>query len=186
MHVDMDAFFASVEQRDNSTLRGKPVAVGGRGPRSVIAAASYEARKYGVRSAMPASRAIRLCPNLIIVPHRFDVYREVSQTIRSIFKDLTPLVEPLSLDEAYLEITHLNLHWEEAVRAAQHIKRRITESTGLTGSAGISINKFLAKTASDLDKPDGLSIILPEDVEQFLEDLPIGKFHGLGLSLIHI
>ena len=176
----MDAFFASVEQRDNPGLRGKPVAVGGRGPRSVIAAASYEAREFGVHSAMPASRALRLCPQLLIVPHRFDEYRKTSNTIRDIFRSVTPLVEPLSLDEAYLEISHLKLHWEESKRVALFIKENIRNETQLTASAGISINKFLAKIASDLEKPDGLSVIMPEAVASFLDQLPIGKFHGIG------
>ena len=176
----MDAFFTSVEQRDQPELKGKPIAVGGSGPRSVVAAASYEARRFGVYSAMPMSLAIRRCPNLIIVPHRFDAYRTASNAIRDIFKSLTPLVEPLSLDEAYLDVTYLDLHWEEVKRAAMSIKARIARQTGLTASAGISMNKFLAKIASDLDKPDGLSMILPAQAEQFIDALPIHKFHGIG------
>lgn len=180
MHVDMDAFFASVEQRDNPALRGKPVAVAGGGPRGVIAAASYEARQYGVYSAMPGSRARRLCPNLIFVPHRFDAYKEASGIIRSLFLELTDLVEPLSLDEAFLDISHLQLEWGEAEDLARQLKNNILESTQLTSTAGISINKFLAKMASGLNKPDGLTIILPDDAEAFLEALPIHKFFGVG------
>ena len=180
MHVDMDAFFASVEQRDNPELRGKPVAVGGAGPRGVIAAASYEARKFGVYSAMPGARALHLCPQLIFVRHRFDAYREASSIIRSLFLELTDLVEPLSLDEAFLDITHLNLDWPEVEDLAKLLKQKIRDSTQLTATAGISTNKFLAKMASGLNKPDGLTIILPQDADAFLENLPVHKFFGVG------
>jgi len=180
MHIDMDAFFASVEQRDNPELRGKPVAVGGAGARGVIAAASYEARQFGVYSAMPGSKALRLCPQLIFVRHRFDAYKEASAIIRSIFFDITDLVEPLSLDEAFLDISHLDLTWTEVEDLAKDLKNKIHESTQLTATAGISTNKFLAKMASGLNKPDGLTVILPEDAEAFLDELPIHKFFGVG------
>jgi len=178
VHVDMDAFFASVEQRDNPDLRGKPVAVGGI-QRGVVAAASYEARPFGVRSAMPSMRAKRLCPDLIFVKPRFDVYRAVSQQIRDIFADYTPLIEPLSLDEAYLDLTDY-LEGRTATRIAQEIRARIREVTGLTASAGVSYNKFLAKLASDQRKPDGLFVIPPEAGAEFVQSLPIGRFHGVG------
>ncbi|WP_323009044.1 DNA polymerase IV [Paracoccus sp. (in: a-proteobacteria)] len=178
VHVDMDAFFASVEQRDNPDLRGKPVAVGGI-QRGVVAAASYEARRFGVRSAMPSMRAIRLCPDLIFVKPRFDVYRAVSQQIRAIFAEYTPLVEPLSLDEAYLDLTDY-LQGSTATRIAKEIRARIHEATGLTASAGVSYNKFLAKLASDQRKPDGLFVIPPEAGMEFVQGLPIGRFHGIG------
>ena len=180
MHVDMDAFFASVEQRDNPELRGKPVAVGGAGPRGVVAAASYEARQFGVYSAMPGARALRLCPNLIFVRPRFDAYKEASSIIRTLFLELTYLVEPLSLDEAFLDISHRRLDWAEAEDLAMLLKQKILDSTRLTATAGISTNKFLAKMASGLNKPDGLTLILPEDAEAFLEQLPIHKFFGVG------
>jgi len=178
VHVDMDAFFASVEQRDNPELRGKPVAVGGI-QRGVVAAASYEARRFGVRSAMPSMRAKRLCPDLIFVKPRFEVYRTVSQQIRAIFADYTPLIEPLSLDEAYLDLTD-HLEGRTATRIAQEIRARIREATGLTASAGVSYNKFLAKLASDQRKPDGLFVIPPEAGAAFVQSLPIGRFHGVG------
>ncbi|QRZ13590.1 DNA polymerase IV [Paracoccus methylovorus] len=178
VHVDMDAFFASVEQRDNPDLRGKPVAVGGI-QRGVVAAASYEARRFGVRSAMPSMRAMRLCPDLIFVKPRFDVYRAVSQQIRAIFAEYTPLVEPLSLDEAYLDLTDY-LQGSTATRIAKEIRARIHEATGLTASAGVSYNKFLAKLASDQRKPDGLFVIPPEAGMEFVQGLPIGRFHGIG------
>ena len=180
IHIDMDAFFASVEQRDNPELRGKPVAVGRLGNRGVVAAASYEARKYGVRSAMSAKIAKRKCPFLIFVRPRFDVYKQVSQQIRQIFFEYTDLVEPLSLDEAYLDVTMHKKGKPSATLIAQEIKERIKKETGLTASAGISINKFLAKVASDYKKPDGLFLIKPEDAEQFVEKLPIEKFFGIG------
>ncbi len=180
IHVDMDAFFASVEQRDNPELLGKPVAVGGARERGVVAAASYEARKYGVRSAMPSVRALRLCPDIIFVKPRFDRYKEVSQQIREIFLSYTDLVEPLSLDEAYLDVTHNKAGIPYATRIAQMIRKEIWEKTQLTASAGISINKFLAKVATDINKPNGVTLIPPEHAERFLEELPIEKFYGIG------
>jgi DNA polymerase IV len=180
IHIDMDAFFASCEQRDFPELRNKPVAVGGLGMRGVVAAASYEARVHGVRSAMPSSRARRLCPDLIFVPHRFDVYRAVSSQIRDIFLSWTPLVQPLSLDEAYLDVT-TNLKGEKsATRIAEEIRAEIRAVTGLTASAGVSYNKFLAKIASDINKPDGLCVITPSDGADFVARLPVRKFHGVG------
>lgn len=176
----MDAFYASVEQRDNPELKGKPVAVGGSSRRGVVAAASYEARRFGVHSAMPSVVAIRKCPDLIFVKPRFDQYKKVSLEIRDIFNEYTDLVEPLSLDEAYLDVTTNKKNIPSATIIAKEIKRKIKEKTSLTASAGISINKFLAKTASDLDKPDGLSVILPHEAEVFVEKLPIHKFHGIG------
>ncbi|MCB2048681.1 MAG: DNA polymerase IV [Novosphingobium sp.] len=180
IHVDMDAFFASVEQRDDPDLRGKPVAVGGASGRGVVAAASYEARKFGVRSAMPSSRALRLCPDLIFRKSRFDVYREVSQQIRAIFRDYTPHVEPLSLDEAYLDVTHDLKGIGSATRIAEEIRARIRADTQLTASAGVSYNKFLAKLASDQNKPDGLCVIRPGEGAQFVQSLPVRRFHGVG------
>lgn len=180
IHVDMDAFFASVEQRDDPSLRGKPVAVGGSGSRGVVAAASYEARRFGVRSAMPGATARRLCPDLIFVRHRFDVYKEVSGQIRSIFRDYTPHVEPLSLDEAYLDVTDDLKGIGSATQIAQDIRRRIREDTQLTASAGVSYNKFLAKLASDQNKPDGLCVIRPGQGAAFVQSLPIRRFHGVG------
>ena len=179
IHIDMDAFFASVEQRDFPELRGKPVAVGGSAARGVVAAASYEARVFGVRSAMPSVTAARLCPDLIFVRHRFDVYKQVSQQIRDIFLDYTPLVEPLSLDEAYLDVTD-HLEGRTATKIAAQIRARIHEATGLTASAGVSYNKFLAKLASDQNKPDGLCVITPDRGPDFVLALPVGKFHGVG------
>ncbi|TGN61667.1 DNA polymerase IV [Paracoccus liaowanqingii] len=179
IHIDMDAFFASVEQRDFPELRGKPVAVGGSAARGVVAAASYEARVFGVRSAMPSVTAARLCPGLIFVRHRFDVYKEVSRQIRAIFHDYTPLVEPLSLDEAYLDVTD-HLEGRTATQIARDIRARIREVTGLTASAGVSYNKFLAKLASDQNKPDGLCVITPDRGPDFVLSLPVGKFHGIG------
>lgn len=176
----MDAFFASVEQRDNPALQGKPVAVGGSSDRGVVAAASYEARKYGVHSAMPSKTAARKCPHLIFVRPRFDVYSEVSRQIRNIFLDYTDLVEPLSLDEAYLDVTSNKKGIPSATLIAKEIKSRILETTGLTASAGISINKFLAKTASDINKPDGITLIPPENAIKFIAQLPIEKFFGIG------
>src|SRR5437764_11581861 len=179
IHVDMDAFYASVEQRDDPSLKGKPVAVGG-GHRGVVTAASYEARKYGVRSAMPAVTAKRRCPELIFVKPHFDVYRAVSQQIRAIFADYTDLVEPLSLDEAYLDVTE-DRHGLGSARAiAQDIRRRIREETSLTASAGVSYCKFIAKLASDHRKPDGLCVITPEKGPEFVASLPVARFHGVG------
>src|SRR5690606_2708567 len=180
IHIDMDAFFASVEQRDNPELRGKPVAVGGTSRRGVVAAASYEARAYGVRSAMPTVVARRRCPQLILVKSRFDVYRAVSHQIREIFYTYTDLVEPLSIDEAFLDVTHVKQGPPSATLIAREIKARILKETGLTASAGVSINKFLAKLASDVNKPDGLTVILPEEAEAFVAALPVDRFYGVG------
>ena len=180
IHIDMDAFFASVEQRDDPGLRGKPVAVGGASGRGVVAAASYEARVFGVRSAMPSARAVRLCPHLIFRKPRFDVYRAVSDTIRAIFRQYTPHVEPLSLDEAYLDVTEDLKGIGSATRIAQLIRAQIREQTQLTASAGVSYNKFLAKIASDQNKPDGLCVIRPGDGARFVATLPIRRFHGVG------
>lgn len=180
IHVDMDAFYASVEQRDHPELRGKPVAVGGSAQRGVVAAASYEARKFGVRSAMPSVTAKRKCPELIFVRHRFDVYRQVSQQIRAIFADYTPLIEPLSLDEAYLDVTENLKGIESATQIAEEIRARIRATTQLTASAGVSYNKFLAKLASDQNKPDGLFVITPKMGPAFVEELEVGRFHGIG------
>jgi DNA polymerase-4 len=180
IHVDMDAFFASVEQRDNPQLRGKPVAVGGSRERGVVAAASYEARKFGVRSAMPSSHAYRLCPHIIFVKPRFDAYKAVSRQIRRIFLEYTPLVEPLSLDEAYLDVTQPLIGPPSATLIAKEIKQRIREETGLTASAGISYNKFLAKVASDVQKPNGLTLVKPNEALDFISRLPVEKFYGIG------
>ncbi len=180
IHIDMDAFFASVEQLDNPALRGKPVAVGGSGERSVVAAASYEARKFGVRSAMPSVIAKRLCPDLIFVKHNFSRYKEVSSSVFEIFKKYTDLIEPLSIDEAFLDVTHDKLNIGSATIIARKIRSEIKKETGLTASAGISVNKFLAKIASDINKPDGLFIIKPEDAEKFIESLPVERFYGIG------
>ena len=176
----MDAFFASVEQLDNPVLRGKPVAVGGSGQRHVVAAASYEARKYGVRSAMPSVTAKRLCPDLIFVKHRFERYNEISEKVLEIFREYTDIVEPLSIDEAFLDVTSDKKNIGSATIIAREIKKEIKRSTGLTASAGISINKFLAKIASDIKKPDGLFLIPPEEAEKFIEKLPVEKFFGIG------
>ena len=181
IHIDMDAFYASVEQRDEPSYRNKPVIVGGSPQgRGVVAAASYEARKYGIRSAMPAIRAIKKCPHAIFVKPRFDVYKEVSRGIRKIFDHYTDLVEPLSLDEAYLDVTHPLAGPPSATLIAKEIKQKIKSELNLVASAGVSYNKFLAKIASDLDKPDGLAVILPEEAPSFLRSLPIGKFYGVG------
>lgn len=180
IHVDMDAFYASVEQRDNPELRGKPLAVGGSAARGVVAAASYEARKFGVHSAMPSVTAKRKCPDLIFVPPRFEVYKEVSQQIREIFADYTPLIEPLSLDEAYLDVTENLKGMEIATEIALEIRARIKQATGLNASAGISYNKFLAKMASDLNKPNGQAVITPKNGPAFVESLAVKKFHGVG------
>jgi DNA polymerase-4 len=179
IHVDMDAFYASVEQRDHPELRGKPLAVGG-GVRGVVAAASYEARKYGIRSAMPAVTAKRRCPDLIFVKPRFDAYRAVSNQIRAIFLDYTPHVEPLSLDEAYLDVTEDLKGIGVATAIAEEIRARIKAATGLTASAGVSYNKFLAKLASDQNKPDGLCVVTPARGPAFVESLPVKRFHGVG------
>ncbi len=180
IHIDMDAFYASVEQRDRPELRGKPVAVGGARARGVVAAASYEARRFGVRSAMASVTARRKCPELIFVPPRFDAYKAVSAQIRAIFADYTDLVQPLSLDEAYLDVTGRLDRFGSATAIARAIKSRILAATGLTASAGVSYNKFLAKLASDHRKPDGLFVITPEMGPDFVAALPVGKFHGVG------
>jgi len=181
IHLDMDAFFASVEQRDHPAYRGKPLVVGGTPDnRGVVAAASYEARKFGVHSAMPARTAIQRCPHLIFARPRFDVYRQVSETIREIFFQYTDLVEPLSLDEAYLDVTSNKKGLPSATLIAKEIKKLIEQETQLTASAGISINKFLAKTASGINKPNGLTLIPPDKAESFVETLPIEDFYGIG------
>ncbi|WP_162249577.1 DNA polymerase IV [Rhizobium sp. Root149] len=180
IHVDMDAFYASVEQRDNPDLRGKPVAVGGAAARGVVAAASYEARKFGVHSAMPSVTAARKCPDLIFVRPRFEVYKAVSQQIREIFAEYTPLIEPLSLDEAYLDVTENLKDMPIATEIALEIRQKIKAVTGLNASAGISYNKFLAKMASDLNKPNGQAVITPRNGPAFVEQLPVKKFHGVG------
>lgn len=180
IHIDMDAFYASVEQRDNPELRGKPVAVGGSRQRGVVAAASYEARRYGVHSALPSITAYRRCPDIIFVRPRFEVYKLVSNQIREIFLDYTDLVEPLSLDEAYLDVTHNKKNLPSATIIAKEIKSQIKGLTGLTASAGISVNKFLAKTASGLNKPDGMTLIKPQEAEAFVEKLKIRDFFGIG------
>ncbi|MFL9845243.1 DNA polymerase IV [Flavobacterium rhizosphaerae] len=180
IHVDMDAFYASVEQLDNPELRGKALAVGGGSSRGVVSAASYEARKFGVRSAMSGFLAKKRCPHLIFVKPRFERYTEISKKIRSIFFEYTDLVEPLSLDEAYLDVTKNKKGNPSATLIATEIRRRILEETGLTASAGISINKFIAKVASDYNKPNGQKTVNPEEVLPFLEELPIGKFYGVG------
>jgi DNA polymerase IV len=180
IHIDMDAFYASVEQRDNPALRGKPVAVGGSRERGVVAAASYEARKFGVRSAMPSISAKRQCPDLIFVKPRFDAYKAVSLQIREIFAEHTPLIEPLSLDEAYLDVTENLQSIGTATEIAEHIRAKILAETSLTASAGVSYNKFLAKLASDHRKPNGLFVITPKMGPVFVENLPVGKFHGVG------
>lgn len=180
IHIDMDAFYASVEQRDNPELRGKPVAVGGSAERGVVAAASYEARKFGVRSAMPSVTAKRQCPDLIFVKPRFEVYKAISRQIREIFAEHTAIIEPLSLDEAYLDVTENLQEIPLARDIALRIREKIKAETGLNASAGISYNKFLAKLASDHRKPNGQYVISPEMGPTFVETLPIGKFHGIG------
>jgi DNA polymerase-4 len=180
IHVDMDAFYASVEQLDNPQLRGKPVAVGGNEIRGVVSAASYEARKFGVRSAMSGYLAKKNCPDLIFVRPRFDRYKEISNKIRKIFHEYTDLVEPLSLDEAYLDVTQNKKGNPSATLIAQEIRKRIYNELGLTASAGISINKFVAKIASDYNKPNGQKTVNPDEVISFLEELPIRKFYGVG------
>ncbi len=180
IHIDMDAFYASVEQRDDQALRGIPVAVGGAGVRGVVAAASYEARKFGVHSAMSSITARRKCPELVFVPPRFDVYRAVSQQIRAIFARYTLVIEPLSLDEAYLDVTAPLVDRGSATAIAEEIRARIRLETGLTASAGVSYNKFLAKLASDYRKPDGLFVMTPSMGPVFVEKLPVGKIHGVG------
>lgn len=182
IHIDMDAFYASIEQRDHPEYRGKPIAVGGspQGRGGVVATASYEARKFGVRSAMPSKRAVQLCPQLIFVRPRFDVYKEVSNRIRLIFQRYTDLIEPLSLDEAYLDVTNDRLGIGSAIDIATQIRQAIRDELQLTASAGVSINKFVAKIASDMNKPDGLTFIGPSRIETFMETLPVEKFFGVG------
>ncbi|WP_079247242.1 DNA polymerase IV [Sphingomonas turrisvirgatae] len=180
IHIDMDAFFASVEQRDDPTLRGKPVAVGHAGPRGVVAAASYEARTFGVRSALPSVTALRRCPELIFVPPRFEVYRAVSAQVHVVFAEFTDLIQPLSLDEAYLDVTANKAGLPTAWATAKAIRARIRQETGLTASAGVSYNKFLAKLASDHRKPDGQFAVTPDMGPSWVEALPVAKFHGVG------
>ncbi len=182
IHVDMDAFYASVEQRDNADLRARPVMVGGRSARGVVAAASYEARQFGVRSAMPAAKARRLCPHGIFLPARFDRYREVSAQIFDIFRHLTQKVEGLSLDEAYLDLSDAAAELEDLRQIGRQLKREIAAKTGLTASVGMASNKLLAKLASDYDKPDGFVMIRPEEVRSFLDPLPVRRLPGIGRS----
>ncbi len=180
IHIDMDAFYASVEQRDRPELRGLPLAVGGGGPRGVVAAASYEARAFGVRSAMPGSKARRLCPELIFVPPRFDAYRAASEQIHAIFRRFTDMIQPLSLDEAYLDVTRNRPGIASATYIAEEIRRMIREETGLTASAGVSYNKLIAKLASDQNKPDGLCVVTPAQGPDFIAAMPVGRIHGIG------
>ncbi|MGI9228593.1 MAG: DNA polymerase IV [Gammaproteobacteria bacterium] len=181
IHIDMDAFYAAVEQRDQPTLRGKPVIVGGAPERrGVVAACSYEAREYGIHSAMPSAQALKLCPQAVFIKPRFDTYRGISAQIMQILANFTPLVEPLSLDEAYLDVTDCRRHDGSATLIARALKGQIREATGLIASAGVSYNKFLAKMASDRDKPDGLYVITPEQGPEFVRQLPIGDFYGVG------
>jgi len=182
IHIDMDAFYASIEQRDNPEYRGKPIAVGGspQGRGGVVATASYEARKFGVRSAMSSKKALQLCPAIIFVRPRFDVYKQVSQQIREIFKRYTDLIEPLSLDEAFLDVSTDKQGIGSAIEIANLIKQSIKDELQLTASAGVSVNKFVAKIASDMNKPDGMTFIGPSKIERFMESLPVEKFFGVG------
>ncbi|HJQ60800.1 MAG TPA: DNA polymerase IV, partial [Vineibacter sp.] len=180
IHLDMDAFYASVEQRDNPELRGRPVAVGGSSQRGVVMAASYEARKFGVRSAMPSVTARRKCPDLAFVKPRFEVYKAISREVRDIFAEYTPLIEPLSLDEAYLDVTTNLKNIALATEIARDLRARILAQTGLTSSAGVSYNKFLAKLASDYNKPNGQHVVTPANGLTFIEGLAVGRFHGVG------
>ena len=180
IHIDMDAFYASVEQRDNPDLLGCPLVVGGKSDRGVVAAASYEARKFGIHSAMAMQKALKKCPDLVVVRPRMSAYKEVSQQIRKIFFEYTDLVEPLSLDEAFLDVTHNKKGMASASMVAQEIRALIKERTGLTASAGVSINKFLAKVASDINKPDGFTLITPKQADAFVVALPVEKFFGVG------
>jgi len=184
IHVDMDAFYASVEQLDEPSLKGRPLVVGGTRGRGVVAAASYEARRFGIRSAMPMAWARRQCAELVVVPPRFERYREVSGVIRQVFLSHTPLVEPLSLDEAYLDVTMATQLGGSARAIAQDIREAIREATGLTASAGVSINKFVAKLASDYRKPDGLTVVLPQKVEGFVGPMEVSRFHGIGPATV--
>ena len=180
IHIDMDAFYASVEQRDDPALRGKPIAVGGGGPRGVVATASYEARTFGVKSAMPGARARRLCPGLLFVKPRFEVYRAVSAQIRDIFARFTDMIQPLSLDEAYLDVTANKPGIASATVIAQEIRRMIRDETGLTASAGVSYNKLIAKLASDQNKPDGICVVRPGEGAAFMAKMPVRRIHGVG------
>jgi DNA polymerase-4 len=182
IHIDMDAFYASVEQRDDPSLRGKPICVGGlpEGRGGVVATASYEARAFGIRSAMPSKKAVQLCPDAIFIKPRFDVYKMVSQSVRNIFYRYTDLVEPLSLDEAYLDVTVDKLNLGSAITIAEEIRSAIRSELQLTASAGVSVNKFVAKIASEMKKPDGLTFIGPSKIEAFMEQLPVEKFFGVG------
>ncbi|MDT8317482.1 MAG: DNA polymerase IV [bacterium] len=181
IHIDMDAFYASVEQRDAPQLKGRPVIVGGDpDSRGVVAACSYEARRYGIHSAMSSSRAYKLCPTAVFMRPRFDAYIAVSKQIREIFKEYTDIIEPLSLDEAFLDVTRNKPGTESATKIAREIRAKIHETTGLTASAGVSFNKFLAKVASDYHKPDGITVITPDRAERFIDALPVGKFFGVG------
>lgn len=181
IHIDMDAFFASVEQRDSPELKGKPVIVGGEpDSRGVVAACSYEARRYGIHSAMSSSRAYKLCPSAVFMRPRFEAYKAVSKQIREIFEEYTDIIEPLSLDEAFLDVTENKLAMESATEIAKEIREKILLKTGLTASAGVSFNKFLAKVASDYHKPDGMTVIPPEKAARFIDKLPVGKFFGVG------
>ncbi|HEX7742863.1 MAG TPA: DNA polymerase IV [Sphingobium sp.] len=180
IHVDMDAFYASVEQRDDPQLRGKPIAVGGGGPRGVVATASYEARVFGVKSAMPGARARRLCPDLLFVKPRFEVYRAVSIQVREIFARFTDIIQPLSLDEAYLDVSVNKPGIASATRVAEEIRRMIREETGLTASAGVSYNKLIAKLASDQNKPDGVCVVRPGEGADFMARMPVRRIHGVG------
>ena len=181
IHIDMDAFYASVEQRDNPSLKGKPVIVGGKpGDRGVVAACSYEARKFGVRSAMSTAKAVRLCPSAVIIKPDFTKYTAVSRVIHEVFTEYTDLIEPVSLDEAYLDVTENKKNTDSATQIAGEIRSKIRERTGLTASAGVSYNKFIAKVASDENKPDGITVVRPEDADRFISSLPIRKFHGIG------
>jgi len=181
IHIDMDAYFAAVEQRDNPDLKGKPVVVGGRpDSRGVVATCSYEARKFGIHSAMPSSTAFRLCPDAIFVRPRIDAYKKITEQVHEIFHEYTDIIEPLSLDEAYLDVTENKKGISSATIIAREIKKKIFKKTGITASAGVSYNKFIAKVASDYNKPDGITVIPPEKADQFIEILPIGKFYGVG------
>ena len=180
IHIDMDAFYASVEQRDDPELCGKPIAVGGGGPRGVVATASYEARVFGVKSAMPGARARRLCPQLLFVKPRFDAYRAVSAQVREIFARFTDIIQPLSLDEAYLDVTADKMGISSATRIAEEIRRMIREETGLTASAGVSYNKLIAKLASDQNKPDGICVVRPGEGADFMAKMPVRRIHGVG------
>ena len=181
IHVDMDAFYAAIEQRDNPALRGKPVIVGGDPDRrGVVSTCSYEARKYGVHSAMPSKTAVRLCPHAVFLFPRFDAYTSASKQVMNIFMEYTDLIEPLSLDEAFLDVTENKKNTRSATLMAKEIRQRIFSETGLTASAGVSYNKFLAKTASEINKPDGMAVIRPGEAERYLDRLPIGKFYGIG------